>query len=106
MFTQRGADVLVAGGAEEGVRMVEDQKPHVLVSDVAMPLRDGYDLVRDLRARGFGREHLPAIAISAFARKEDRDRAFAAGYQAHFAKPIDAEKVAVTIAALARRQSE
>jgi hypothetical protein len=106
MFRERGADVLVAGGAEEGVRMVEEHRPNVLVSDVAMPLRDGYDLVRDLRGRGFGRDRLPAIAISAFARKEDRDRAFAAGYQAHFSKPIDAQKVAATIAALTRRQGE
>jgi CheY-like chemotaxis protein len=82
--------------------LVEKERPDVLVSDVAMPRRDGYELLRDLRTRGFG---LPAIALSAFARKEDRDRAFAAGYQAHFAKPIDAQKVAATIAALARRQT-
>jgi PAS domain S-box-containing protein len=102
MFAAGGADVIVGCGADEGAMLVEKERPDVLVSDVAMPRRDGYELLRDLRTRGFG---LPAIALSAFARKEDRDRAFAAGYQAHFAKPIDAQKVAATIAALARRQT-
>ena len=102
MFAEGGAEVIVGCGADEGALLVAQQQPDVLVSDVAMPGRDGYDLLRELRTRGFS---LPAIALSAFARKEDRDRAFAAGYQAHFAKPIDAQKVAATIAALARRQS-
>jgi signal transduction histidine kinase/ActR/RegA family two-component response regulator len=102
MFAEGGADVIVGSGADEAADLVERERPDVLVSDVAMPRRDGYDLLRDLRTRGF---RLPAIALSAFARKEDRDRAFGAGFQAHFAKPIDAQKVAATIAALVRRQS-
>ncbi len=94
-----------ADGADEGIRVVLEKRLDVLVSDIAMPKRDGYDLLRDLRARGVGPENLAAIAISAFARKEDRDRAFAAGYQAHFAKPIDARKIAAMIAVLARQKA-
>jgi signal transduction histidine kinase/ActR/RegA family two-component response regulator len=105
MFAEGGAEVLVASGPDEGVRAVVDERPDVLVSDIAMPMRDGYDLLRELRVRGFSPESLPAIAISAFARIEDRDRAFAAGYQAHFAKPIDVGSVSAAIAQLARRKT-
>ena len=63
--------------------------PDVLVSDLGMAEQDGYDLIRQVRERGWSGELLPAIAVTAFARQEDRLRALGAGYQAHFPKPLE-----------------
>ena len=63
-----------------------------MLSDLAMPERDGYDLMRELRARGLGGRVVP-IALSAQARPEDRARALAVGYRAHVTKPVDPEEL-------------
>jgi CheY-like chemotaxis protein len=78
-------------------------QPQVLVSDIGMPERDGYELIREVRTRGYSYQLLPAIALTALARPEDRRRALLVGYQVQVAKPIDATELTTTIAALVGR---
>jgi CheY-like chemotaxis protein len=76
----------------------------VLVSDIGMPYRDGYQLIREVRQ--LPDEHsrkVPAIALTAFARSEDRTRAMMAGYQVHLSKPIEAQELIATVASVAGR---
>jgi len=76
----------------------------VLVSDIGMPEQDGYHFIREVRrlpSSAGGR--IPAVALTAFARSEDRTRALLAGYQIHLAKPIEPRELLVTVASLAGR---
>jgi CheY-like chemotaxis protein len=78
--------------------------PDLIVSDIGMPLRDGYQLIKDIRrldAECGG--NTPAIAITAFSENEDRTRALLAGYQAHLAKPVEPHEFLATVATLAGR---
>ncbi len=97
-----GAEVLLAASALEGVHVVKNRRPDVIVSDIGMPDRDGYQFIRDVRAleSGFG-GRTPAIALTAFARSEDRTRAMLAGYQVHMSKPIEARELVATIQSIA-----
>jgi len=79
--------------------------PHVLVSDIGMPDRDGLWLIAQIRLREVtAGSHLPAVALTAFARPEDRARALEAGYEHHLAKPADAAQLVMLVAALAGPQ--
>jgi signal transduction histidine kinase/ActR/RegA family two-component response regulator len=103
-LTQRGAQVRVCSSAEEALKAIEEWKPSVLVSDIGMPGEDGYSLIRKIRAAERDRgETLPAVALTAFAQKEDRTRALAAGFQLHVPKPVEVSELTKAIAALARR---
>ncbi|OLC17858.1 MAG: hypothetical protein AUH29_00780 [Candidatus Rokubacteria bacterium 13_1_40CM_69_27] len=74
------------------------------MSDIAMPGEDGYALIRKIRMRDADHSRwLPAIALTAYAREEDRVRALAAGYQRHVTKPVDPAALARTVAVLAGR---
>ena len=97
-------DVRAVASCAEALRVIRDQKPDVLVSDIAMAGEDGYTLIRCLRqmdAEHGG--HIPAIALTAYARDEDRDRALSAGFQAHLAKPVEPAELTAVVASLARR---
>jgi CheY-like chemotaxis protein len=98
-----GADVATAHSAAEAMAAIERAAPDVLLSDIGMPGEDGYSLIRRVRARP-AREggSVPAIAITAYASAADREAALAAGYQAHFAKPLDVNAVAAFVATLSR----
>jgi PAS domain S-box-containing protein len=100
---QCGAQVRVAAAAAEALDALEDHAPHVLVSDIGMPRQDGYDLIRRVRARGKTVKEVPAVALTAFARPEDRRRALLAGYQVHVAKPVDPHELIAVVASLAGR---
>ena len=76
--------------------------PDVLVSDIGMPDQDGYDLIRRVRETVTAKQ-VPAIALTAFARPEDRRRALLAGFQSHVAKPVDPAELAAVVASLAGR---
>ena len=81
--------------------------PDVLVSDIGMPGTDGYALIRQLRSMpeaDGGR--VPAIALTAFARNDDRARALAAGYQLHLGKPVDEDELVAAIASLCAAASD
>jgi CheY-like chemotaxis protein len=95
------AKVLLAESARAGLEIVKKERPDVIISDIGMPERDGYEFIRDIRklaAAEGGRT--PAIALTAFARSEDRMRAFMAGYQAHIAKPVEPQELIVTVASV------
>ena len=96
-----GAEVREASDVPSALSLIDPFGPHVLVSDVGMPREDGYDLIRRIRESGYAAEVLPAIALTAFARDEDRDRALAAGYQHHLAKPVNVTRLLEITADLA-----
>lgn len=101
------ATVLTAADAEEALRLVEAHKPDVLVSDIGMPRTDGFALLRRIRALGPTRGgRVPAIALTAFARAEDRTRALRAGFLVHVAKPVDPSELVATVASVAGRVSD
>ena len=89
-----GAEVSTASSAAEALELLGREGADVLVSDVGMPVEDGYSLVGRIRAQAAGL--IPAVALTAYASEEDRLRALAAGFDAHVAKPVEpAELVAV-----------
>jgi PAS domain S-box-containing protein len=100
-----GATVVEAGGAGEGLRALGAFRPDVIVSDIGMPEVDGYEFITRVRARGDGAAgaRAPAIALTAFARSEDRTRALLAGYLVHVAKPVEPAELVATVAAVAGR---
>ena len=101
MLEQCGAVVIGAASADEARRVFERQPPDVLVSDIMMPVTDGYELIRRVRALPPAQGgQVPAVALTARTSVEDRARALAAGFQVHVAKPIDPLDVCLTVATL------
>jgi signal transduction histidine kinase/ActR/RegA family two-component response regulator len=99
-----GADVRVATTAEDAFHEVRIWRPDVLVADVAMPVEDGYSLLRRIRALAPDEGGtIPAAALTAYAQADDRDRAFAAGFQEHVSKPVMPHQLARLVATLASR---
>ena len=99
-----GARVLTAGNAVEALALVEREKPDVLLSDIGMPDVDGYELLRRVRALGEARGgRVPAIALTAFARSEDRTRALHHGFRVHLAKPVDPAELIATVGSVTGR---
>jgi PAS domain S-box-containing protein len=99
----QGAKVTSFASAEDALAALKTTKPTVLVCDIGMPKMDGYQLIRTLRAEESRRERIPALALTAFARAEDRKRALVAGYQAHLAKPFDVGELILVVADLVGR---
>jgi PAS domain S-box-containing protein len=101
-----GASVTALGSAGEALKVIEDWQPDVLVSDIGMPEMDGYELIRRVKemetARG---RSLPALALTAYARDEDRVRSIDAGYQLHLAKPVEPSELVRAVAELAGQQT-
>ncbi len=101
-----GASVCACESMEKALDAFPEFKPHVIVSDIGMPGHDGYELIRSLRTMPGGRS-VPAVALTALARSEDRTRAIRAGFQLHMPKPVEsAELVAVVqnLASLHQRE--
>jgi signal transduction histidine kinase/ActR/RegA family two-component response regulator len=96
------AHVLTAASAPEALDLLQHHQVQVLLADIAMPGEDGYSLIRKLRAMEVAAADIPAAALTAFAREEDRQLALEAGFQLHLAKPIDASSLIAAVAALAR----
>jgi CheY-like chemotaxis protein len=99
-----GATVTLVGSAGEALEALAKYPADVLLSDLAMPERDGYDLMSELRTRGLD-GGMVTIALSAQARSEDRERALAVGFDAHVGKPVDPEALAETIHRLVGRST-
>ncbi len=99
VLEDQDARVFVAASAEEARRVLETQRPDVMLSDIGMPNQDGYELLTQIRGAG---NDIPAVAITAFARSEDRIRALRAGFQMHIAKPVDPAEIIVSVASLAQ----
>jgi CheY-like chemotaxis protein/two-component sensor histidine kinase len=104
VLEMRGARVVMAADGMQAIDALRRERPEVIVSDVGMPDLDGYEmirLVRSLPADHGGRT--PAIALTAFARSEDRRRAMLAGFQVHIAKPVEAAELIATVANVSGR---
>jgi PAS domain S-box-containing protein len=98
-----GAEPTVAEGMSQALVALEAFRPHVLISDLGMPESDGFELIREVRARGYTFQTLPAIALTAYARTEDRRKALLAGFQLHLTKPVDPTELSAAIASLVGR---
>ena len=104
LLEDRGALVRVAGTVEDTLRLIGEEKPDVLVSDIGMPGEDGYSLIRQVRALGAARGgDVPAVALTAYARAEDRMKAILAGFQMHVSKPVEPAELLTMVASLAGR---
>jgi CheY-like chemotaxis protein len=101
-----GARVSTASSADDALRVIEAEVPQVIVSDLGMPRVDGFQLIERIRGhRDPLVRHLPAAALTAYARSDDRVKALRAGFQIHLAKPIDPTELVTAVAALAKRFS-
>ena len=103
LFELDGAEIITAASAGEALEIMSFFKPDILISDIYLPDENGYSLltkVRNLEAKR-GR-NIPAIALTASALDEDRNRALLAGYDIYRCKPIDLDELASTVASLAR----
>jgi CheY-like chemotaxis protein len=99
-----GAEVLAVSSSVEAYQQLSDFRPHVLLSDIGLAGEDGYELIRRVRrlpAESGGA--VPAAAVTAFTLADDRDRALQAGFDSHFAKPVETSQLIQTVASLARR---
>jgi PAS domain S-box-containing protein len=101
VLLEAGASVAEATNGEEALALVRTNPPSVLVSDIGMAKQDGYQLIRSVRSAGYSAENLPAIALTAFSRAQDRADAIKAGFQVHLIKPISADRLTTAISMLA-----
>jgi signal transduction histidine kinase/ActR/RegA family two-component response regulator len=104
LLTEAGASVDMASSADEALALLRERRPDVLVSDIGMPGADGYELLARLRTLSEAEGGLtPAIALTAFVRNEDRNKALLAGFQQHLGKPVETEKLIAAASMLLRR---
>ena len=101
---KRQANVTAVSSAGEAIRAITRKRPDVLVSDIAMPDEDGYGLIEKVRLLENGASDIiPAVAITAYAKDEDRERALSAGFQIYLAKPVELTELISVVARAARR---
>jgi CheY-like chemotaxis protein len=106
IVSRSGAKVLTAESAATGLAALRSLRPTVLISDIGMPVEDGYDLIRRVRELSVDEGgKTPAVALTAFARSADRQRALLAGYQMHLSKPVEPRELLAVCASLAGRLS-
>jgi signal transduction histidine kinase/CheY-like chemotaxis protein len=103
ILEQCGAEVFEAGSAKQGLLIVKEAKPSLIIADVGMPGEDGYAFLRQLRAQEDGGPPVPAIALTAFTRTEDRMRVLRAGFRRHVPKPFEPLELLLVIASLTGR---
>ncbi len=98
------ANVTTAASAAQAMEFLQQDAPDILISDIGMPEEDGYSLIRKVRALDKTRGHItPALALTAYARSEDRMQAIRHGYHMHLAKPVEPAELTTVVAALAGR---
>lgn len=103
-LTRRHATVTAVSSAGEAIQAIRRQRPDVLVSDIAMPGEDGYGLIEKVRSLDSNEtEKIPAVAITAYAKEEDRERALSSGFQIYLAKPVELTELISVVARAARR---
>jgi CheY-like chemotaxis protein len=102
----QGAFVKAVSSSREAFEVLERERIDVLVSDIEMPGTDGYQLIRELRLRSSERGGaVPAVALTAYARTEDRLRALRAGFQLHLSKPVQPSELVTVVASLAAHRN-
>jgi CheY-like chemotaxis protein len=100
------AEVHDAGSAREALTTLESNRVDVIVSDIGMPGQDGYSLIREVRAlQAADKATVPALALTAFTRKEDRTRALHEGFDEHMAKPVEPANLLVSLSELVKRNA-
>ncbi|HXC40025.1 MAG TPA: ATP-binding protein [Burkholderiales bacterium] len=97
--------VITASSAEEALQVLTREAPDVLVSDIGMPAEDGYAFIRRVRALDDANANIPAIALTAYARPEDRSKAFHGGFQVHLAKPVATMELIAVVRNLGKRSA-
>jgi CheY-like chemotaxis protein len=103
-LTRKHANVTAVSSAGEAIQAITRKRPDVLVSDIAMPDEDGYGLIKKIRSLENGAtENIPAVAITAYAKDEDRERALSAGFQIYLAKPVELTELISVVARAAKR---
>ncbi len=100
---QRSATVTACASASAAVEAIKLTRPDVLISDIAMPGKDGYELIKEIHAMSLT-PPLPAIAITAYAKEEDKQQALAAGYNRYLAKPVELGEFITAVAELSRAE--
>jgi PAS domain S-box-containing protein len=103
VLEDQGAIVNTVHSGEAALEWLDSSTPDVLISDIGMPGMDGYQFMRQMRAAEPRGRRIPALALTAFARPDDRKHAILAGYQAHLAKPFDMAELAIVVAGLVGR---
>jgi signal transduction histidine kinase/CheY-like chemotaxis protein len=102
-----GAEVMTAASGEQALALLELDPPDVMVADLGMPGMDGFELIDRVRkSPSAAIRAMPAAALTAFARSEDRTRALLRGFELHLAKPVDPGELVASVSALARRTKE
>jgi CheY-like chemotaxis protein len=96
------AQVIAAGSVEEALSSLRTGKPDIIVSDIAMPVQDGYELIKQVRSMKQNGTDIPAVAMTAYAREEDRQRALSAGFQVYLPKPVEPMELIAILAKLSR----
>lgn len=105
-LTKRQANVTAVSSASEAIRAITRKRPDVLISDIAMPDEDGYGLIEKVRRLESGNaQKIPAVAITAYAKEEDRQRALSSGFQIYLAKPVELTELITVVARAAGRES-
>jgi CheY-like chemotaxis protein len=103
IFGECKAEMETASSADEALQRMSAVRPHLLISDIGMPGKDGYELIREVRQTA---EHkgIPAIALTAYARSEDRGRVLSAGYDEYVTKPVNPHELLTAVASLLGRR--
>jgi CheY-like chemotaxis protein len=105
MLKRYGAEVTSCSSAKLALTCFEERPPDILISDIAMPEQDGYELLRKIRALPSDRGgDVAAIALTGYATRRDRERALAGGYQLHLAKPVEQSELVGAIASIVGRR--
>jgi PAS domain S-box-containing protein len=102
ILEDRKAEALIAASGREAFDILNERSADVILCDIGMPDMDGYEFIRRLRE---SQDSTPAVALTAFARSEDRTRALVSGFQGHVAKPVEPNELVATVAALSRSLS-
>ncbi len=103
-LAQHGARVKAVSNADDALAAIERESFDLLISDIGMPKVDGYELIRQIRRNEQGKDlHLPAVALTAYARVQDRMQAIMAGFNTHVAKPVEANELVTVVASLTGR---
>lgn len=103
VLRQAGADVAVAASVEEALGALATTRPDVVLCDIAMPGRDGYDLLREAKRRPGPLAHTPFVALTAYVQENERQRSLAEGFSVHVPKPVDPTELVQVIRRLSRR---
>jgi CheY-like chemotaxis protein len=105
LLAECGAEVKVSSSVQDAIEVMAGWRPDVVVSDIGMPNEDGFALIARLKALGAGEgKAIPALALTGYARPEDRKRLMMAGYQLHMAKPVGLAELSKAIVRLAGRE--